>query len=39
MNNEYEVKIEKHWSGKTYNVSIIGWEGNEGVSFGRAFNV
>ena len=39
MNNKYEVKIEKHWSGKTYNVSIIGWEGNEGVSFGRAFNV
>jgi hypothetical protein len=35
----YEVKIEKHWSGKTYNVSLISWEGNEGVSFGRAFNV
>ena len=35
----YEVKIEKHWSGKTYNVDLISWKGNEGVSFGRAFNV
>ena len=35
----YEVKIEKHWGGKTYNVSLISWKGNEGVSFGRAFNV
>ena len=35
----YEVKIEKHWGGKTYNVSLISWDGNEGVSFGRAFNV
>ena len=34
-----EVKIEKHWSGKTYNVKIISWKGKEGVSFGRAFNV
>ena len=35
----YEVKIEKHWSGKTYNVSLIHWQKNEGVSFGRAFDV
>tara|TARA_R100000306_G_scaffold18294_1_gene22594 strand:+ start:429 stop:614 length:186 start_codon:yes stop_codon:yes gene_type:complete len=35
-----EVKIEKHWSGKTYNVDLISWQKNgEGVSFGRAFDV
>ena len=35
----YEVRIEKHWSGKTYNVNLIHWSKNEGVSFGRAFDV
>ena len=35
----YQVKIEKHWSNKTYNVSLIHWQKNEGVSFGRAFDV
>ncbi len=35
----YEIKIEKHWSGKTYNVNLISWQGDEGVSFGRAFDV
>ena len=35
----YEVKIEKHWSDKTYNVSLIHWQGSEGVSFGKAFDV
>jgi len=34
-----EIKIEKHWSGKTYNVNLISWQGDEGVSFGRAFDV
>ena len=37
--NMYEVRIEKHWSGKTYNVNLISWQGDEGVSFGRAFDV
>ena len=37
-NNMYEVRIEKHWSGKTYNVNLISWQGDEGVSFGRAFD-
>ena len=35
----YQVKIEKHWNNKTYNVSLIHWQKNEGVSFGRAFDV
>ena len=35
----YEVRIEKHWRGKTYNVNLISWQGDEGVSFGRAFDV
>ena len=35
----YQVKIEKHWSNKTYNVSLIHRQKNEGVSFGRAFDV
>lgn len=35
----YEVKIEKHWEGKKYNVSLISWQGDEGISYGRAFNV
>ena len=37
--NMYEVRIEKHWSGKTYNLNLISWQGDEGVSFGRAFDV
>ena len=35
----YQVKIEKHWSNKTYNVSLIHWQGDEGISFGKAFDV
>jgi hypothetical protein len=35
----YQVKIEKHWNNKTYNVSLIHWQKSEGVSFGRAFDV
>ena len=35
----YEVRIEKHWRGKTYNVNLISWQCDEGVSFGRAFDV
>ena len=35
----HEIKIEKHWGGKTYNVNLISWRGDEGVSFGRAFDV
>ena len=34
-----QVKIKKHWSGKTYNVNLISWQGDEGVSFGKAFDV
>ena len=34
----YEVRISKQ-SKKTYNVTLISWRGNEGVSFGRAFDV
>ena len=35
----HEVKITKHWSNKTYNVDLISWQNDEGVSFGRAFDV
>lgn len=35
----YEVKIEKHWEGKKYNVKLVSWQGDEGISYGRAFNV
>ena len=34
----HEIKIEKQGV-KTYNVNLISWQGNEGVSFGRAFDV
>ena len=34
----YEVKISKQ-SKKTYNVKLVSWKGNEGVSFGKAFDV
>jgi len=35
----YEVRIEKHWEGKKYNVDLVSWQGDEGISFGKAFNV
>ena len=36
----YEVVIEKHWSGKTYNVSLNSYEKNGwGMRNGRAFDV
>jgi len=36
----YEVRIEKHWSGDTYNVNLISWQRNgEGMAVGKAFNV
>jgi hypothetical protein len=35
----YEVRIQKHWSGKTYNVDLISWQRGEGMVNGRAFNV
>ena len=34
----YEVVISKQ-SKKKYNVKLINWQGNEGISFGRSFNV
>jgi hypothetical protein len=37
--NMYEINITKHWSGKTYNVGLTHWQKNEGVNFGRAFDV
>ena len=37
---EYEVVIEKHWSGKTYNVRLNSYEKNGwGMGNGRAFDV
>ena len=37
---EYEVVIDKHWSGNTYNVQLNAYERNGyGVSHGRAFDV
>ena len=35
----YEVRITNHFSGETYNVDLVSWQGNEGMSNGRAFNV
>ena len=36
----YEVVIEKHWSGKTYNVRLNSYEKNGwGMGNGRAFDV
>ena len=35
----YKVRIQKHWSGKTYNVDLISWQRGEGMANGRAFNV
>ena len=37
---QYEVVIEKHWSGKTYNVRLNSYEKNGwGMGNGRAFDV
>ena len=35
----YEVRMTKHWSGKTYNVDLISWQRGEGMAVGKAFNV
>ena len=35
----YEVRVTKHWSGKTYNVDLVSWQRGEGIASGRAFNV
>jgi hypothetical protein len=36
----YEVRIEKHWEDKNYNVQVVLWEKNgSGMSFGKAFDV
>ena len=37
---EYEVRITKHWSGKTFNVDLVAFDKRgEGVAHGKAFNV
>ena len=37
---EHEIIVEKHFSNKTYNVSLVAWEKNGyGVRFGKEFNV
>ena len=36
----YEVRVEKHWQGKKYNVYLVSWERNgSGMTSGRAFEV
>ena len=36
----YEVRVEKHWEGKKYNVKLVSWERNgSGMTSGRAFEV
>jgi hypothetical protein len=36
----YEVRVIKHWSGKTYNVNLASFDKKGyGVSYGKAFNV
>ncbi len=35
----YEVRMTKHWSGKTYNVDLVSWQRGEGMAVGKAFNV
>ena len=36
----YEVRGEKHWQRKKYNVSLVSWERNgSGMTSGRAFEV
>ena len=37
---EHVIIVEKHFSNKTYNVSLVAWEKNgSGVRFGKEFNV
>ena len=37
---EHEIIVEKHFSNKTYNVSLVAWEKNgSGVVFPKEFNV
>jgi hypothetical protein len=36
---KHEVIISKHWSGRTYNVDLVSWQGGEGMANGRAFDV
>ena len=37
---EHEIIVEKHFSNKTYNVSLVAWEKNgSGVIFPKEFNV
>tara|TARA_R110002126_G_scaffold285494_1_gene435868 strand:+ start:326 stop:514 length:189 start_codon:yes stop_codon:yes gene_type:complete len=35
----YEVKISKQGQDDKFNVHLIHWQGNNGVSFSRAFEV
>ena len=35
----YEVKISKQGQDGKFNVHLIHWQGNNGVSFSRAFEV
>ena len=35
----YEVKISKHLQDDKFNVDLINWQGNNGLSFNRAFEV
>ena len=36
----YEVTIKKHWSGKTFNVSLNSYDrSGSGMASGRAFDV
>jgi len=35
----YEVRMTKHWSGKTYNVDLVSWQRGEGMAVGKAFDV
>ena len=35
----YQVRVEKHWGGKNYNVSLVSWERNgSGMTSNRAFD-
>lgn len=37
---DHEIIVEKHFSNKTYNVSLVAWEKNgSGVVFPKEFNV
>ena len=35
----FEVRVTRHWSGKTYNVDLVLWQRGQGMASGRAFNV